>query len=247
MKTILAVATSLIVATLAAGEAQTCPGDLNRDRMTTIDEIVAAVRAALNGCPPARGCPRRFDDAAEMESCLYFGRWNPLCGGPDLEAVFFGDGEELIVSFFDPDIDFFADVVTDGVAFLYAWEAISEPPREPEPIEGEVLLSDPPGEALTVFPYEIPFSIDGCDFERYEGRFDRLFIFDSFAASGGRGTAASRVSARAAASKARLRSLRSDPHLVRLKREAALRRPRAPAGRIGDDILPGRRGEPGPR
>jgi hypothetical protein len=224
MKTILVLTALLILTTTATGGAQTCPGDIDRNNMTTIDEVVAVVRAALVGCPPARGCPLRLDEPTELETCFYFGRWNPLCGGSDLEAFFTSDGEELVVSFFDPDIDFFAEVVTDGIAFLFAYELITEPPEEPQPLEGEVLLSDPPGEALTVFPYEIPFTIDDCDFERYEGRFDELVVFEPFSVSAGAAAAPSRVTARAAASRARLRALRDDPNLTRLKREAALRR-----------------------
>lgn len=37
----------------AAAVAQTCPGDLNGDRQVTIDELVSAVNAALNGCDGA--------------------------------------------------------------------------------------------------------------------------------------------------------------------------------------------------
>jgi hypothetical protein len=39
------------------GRAQQCPGDLNGDNMVTIDEVIAAVNAALSGCEPPTVTP----------------------------------------------------------------------------------------------------------------------------------------------------------------------------------------------
>ena len=118
-----------------------CPGDFNLDEMTTVDEIVASVDAALNGCPAPVGCPIAFDEpTADDEACFFVGRYNPLCGDSSLEAYFVSDGVDVIISFFDPDIDFFAEVVDDGIADLFAWQEITDPPQDPVEIEGEVLL-----------------------------------------------------------------------------------------------------------
>jgi hypothetical protein len=227
MKVTLVAAVFVLAAGQAAG--QSCPGDVNLDGETTVDEIVSAVNAALNGCPAPLGCPLRFDEPTGDEGCFFVGRHHPLCGPSDLEATFSSDGEELIVSFFDPDIDFFADVVDDGIANLFAWQEITDPPQDPQEIEGEVLLSDPPREALTVFPTEIPFSIDDCDFERYEGRFAEYLTFAALTESSV--SAASRRTARIEGAKAKLRSSDSDPKLSSLRRAAALRRQQGPVPR----------------
>jgi hypothetical protein len=39
---------------LGSADVSTClPGDANNDKVITIDEILAAVNSALNGCPTA--------------------------------------------------------------------------------------------------------------------------------------------------------------------------------------------------
>jgi hypothetical protein len=226
MRATLVAAIVIVAAGRAAGQA--CPGDVNLNGETTVDEIVASVNAALNGCPSPLGCPLGFaEPTGEDEGCFFVGRYHPLCGRSDLEATFFSDGAEVVISLFDPDIDFFADVVDDGIASLFASQEITDPPQDPQALEGEVLLSDPPREALTVFPDEIPFVIDDCDFERYEGRFAEYVIFGLV--GGSSASAASRRTARLAASKARLRTMKEDPKLNRLKHETILRRQRGPA------------------
>lgn len=224
MKAILGIAALLVMAVTGRGEAQPfCPGDSNIDDATTVDEIVAAVNAALNGCPLPVGCPLTFTEPGEFEDCIFVGRWHPLCGSSDLEAIFFIDDEDLIVSLFDPDIDFYAEVIDPGIAFLFAWQIPSTPGEEPQPLDGEVLLSDPPRVALTVFPDEIPFTIGDCNFERYEGRFAEVLGF----LLAGEAATDARVAPRVAASRERLRKLRGDARLLQLKQESALRRQRS--------------------
>jgi len=60
MKAALVIAVFLGAALTGRIYAQVCPGDGDQDQMTTVDEIVAAVDTALNGCPG--GCPLRFDE-----------------------------------------------------------------------------------------------------------------------------------------------------------------------------------------
>jgi hypothetical protein len=208
------VTTLLTVATVATSWAR-CPGDFNLDETTTVDEIVAAVNAALNGCPAPVGCPIGFDEPTEEDACFFVGRYHPLCGVSNLEATFLTDGEDVIVSFFDPDIDFFAEVIDEGIAEIYAWQDVADPPQEPVALEGEILLSDPPRDTLTVIPFDIPFAIDDCDFERYDGRFAEYVVFTAIANGGAAATA--RRSARGAVSRARLRGLPSDARLKALK------------------------------
>jgi hypothetical protein len=216
MKFALAIALLLTIWTRPVA-AQLCPGDGNQDLMTTVDEIVSAVDSALNGC--GGGCPLHFDEITpEGENCFYLGRWNPLCGPGDLEAFFINDGKGLIVSFFDPDVDFFADVVDEGIANLFAWELVDSG-EGLEEIEGEVLLSDPPSEALTVYPDTIPFDIGECAFERYEGRF---FQYEVSSAA-----RSSKIAARAARSRARLKALHDDPKFVQWKSKASGRKARS--------------------
>jgi hypothetical protein len=239
MKATLPVAALLLVAVASTSVAQPfCPGDQNIDDSTTVDEIVAAVDAALNGCSAPVGCPFSFTEPGEAEDCIFVGRWHPLCGGSDLEAIFVVDGEDLIVSLFNPDIDVYAEIVDPGIAFLFAWEVLFEG-EEPEPIDGEVLLSDPPRVALTVFPDTIPFTISECNFERYEGRFAE--VADAFFPAGG-AAVDTRVTSRIAASRQHLRRLDGDNHLQRLKREAAARRQRSG----DDDTSKTRRRQPQP-
>ncbi len=224
MRLALAIATVLTVATANSGWAR-CPGDFNLDELTTVDEIVAAVDSALNGCPAPVGCPLRFDQrAGEDDVCFFAGRHHPLCGISNLEATFFSNGEDMIVSFFNPDIDFFAEVADDGIAVLYAWQEVGEPPQDPVEIQGEVLLSDPPREALTVSPFESPFDIENCDFERYEGRFAEYLSLSSSSSAGSAAAPATRRAARNAATKVRLRTIKADARLSRLKDEAMQRR-----------------------
>ncbi len=217
MKVALVIATVVVSLWTGRAESQVCPGDNNQDLMTTVDEIVSAVDTALNGCPG--GCPLHFDEVTPGdETCYYLGRWNPLCGPSDLEAYFYNDGEGLIVSFSNPDIDFFADVVDEGIANLFAWELLDSGDGMQE-ITGEVLLSDSPREALTVYPDEVPLDIEGCAFERYEGRFFDYIVTSSAAAR-------PPSAARAARSRARLQSLHSDPTYIRLRDAARERAPK---------------------
>jgi len=57
----------LLAVTLAAhtAAAQPCPGDLNCDQSVTIDEIITAVNAALNGCPAGASCGGRLPASAQ--------------------------------------------------------------------------------------------------------------------------------------------------------------------------------------
>jgi hypothetical protein len=50
MKRSIAVVALLLAAAPSVSEAQRCPGDNNGDGVTTVDEIVASVDSALNGC-----------------------------------------------------------------------------------------------------------------------------------------------------------------------------------------------------
>lgn len=229
MRTIWAMA--ILLTSTAAQTSARCPGDFNLDETTTVDEIVAAVNAALNGCPAPVGCPFHFDEATDPdEDCFFVGRHHPICGPSNLEALFFSDAEDVIVSFFDPDVDFYAAVVNAEFAMMYAWEEITNPPSEPIEIVGEVLLSLPPREALTVTPFENPFTIDECNFEEYDGRFaEYVAFFAALAKEGGSATAARRA-VRRTASKTRLQVAKADPVLSRLKREA-LSRPQGTGSR----------------
>lgn len=193
-----------------------CPGDFNIDDSVTVDEIVLAVNAALSGCPPPRGCPQAFDEPTPSRTnCYFVGRWHPLCGSSDLEAFFVSDGVDVVVGIFDPDVDFFAEVVSPGFAVLYAWQVPDTPGEEPVAVDGEVLLSDPPRVALTVSPFEVPFSISECNFERYEGRFAE--VLTSSALASGTAAAGGRVAARAAAARERLQAMGRNGILKRLK------------------------------
>jgi hypothetical protein len=52
----LGVSFALVMLVARDAGAAPCPGDLNGDEMVTVDELVIAVTAALNGCPPADNC-----------------------------------------------------------------------------------------------------------------------------------------------------------------------------------------------
>ena len=68
-------------------EAQlSCPGDINGDGVTTVDEIVASVNAALNGCAepqPTPTCPPpsagRTCTPYEIYSCATDNHGCPVC------------------------------------------------------------------------------------------------------------------------------------------------------------------------
>lgn len=238
MKVTGAIVALVVIAAAGRSVAQPlCPGDVNIDDTVTVNELVSAVNAALRGCPAPAGCSMTFDQESGDTDCLFVGRWHPLCGGSDLEALFFSDGAELVVSLFDPDIDLFADVVDDGIAELFAWQLVEGPIEEPEAVAGEVLLSDPPRVALTVFPDEPPFTIDDCNFERYEGRFAEEVEAGIFF---GAGKAASGPAARTrvAAARERLRRMRADGTVQRLQGDAKLRRERRSAGQSTRRLAP---------
>lgn len=224
MQIMRAIVALLIITGAGTSAAQPfCPGDVNISDNVTVDELVSAVNAALRGCPEPAGCPMTFDEESGDTDCIFVGRWHPLCGGSNLEALFFSDGTELVVSFFDPDIDFFADVVDDGVAILFAWLLFDDPEGEPEAVDGEVLLSDPPRVALTVSPDEAPFTIDECDFERYEGRFAEV-VPALLSTTSGKAASSSAATARIAGARERLRRMRADGTLQRLRGDAKQRR-----------------------
>lgn len=48
--------------------ARQCPGDVNCDQDVTIDEIITAVNAALNGCPADASCVGRFPASGQTAS-----------------------------------------------------------------------------------------------------------------------------------------------------------------------------------
>jgi hypothetical protein len=237
MKVTLAIALLIVVGAGRTAAQPFCPGDVNISDSVTVDELVSAVNAALKGCPEPVGCPMTFNQVSGDTDCVFVGRWHPLCGGSDLEAVFSSDGTELVVSFFDPDIDLFAEVVDEGVAELYAWQLIGEPKEEPVAVDGEVLLSDPPRVALTVSPSEPPFTIDDCDFERYEGRFAEVVPALLSITSGKAASSAESIS-RVAAAREHVRRMRADGTLQRLQGDATLRRQRRNSGESSRKIAP---------
>ena len=227
MKVIRAIVMLLIIAGAGESVAQPfCPGDVNINDNVTVDELVSAVNAALRGCPEPAGCPMTFTQASGDTDCIFVGRWNPLCGGSDLEALFFSDGTDVVVSLFDPDIDLFAEVVDEGVATLFAWQLIDEPDEEPVALDGEVLLSDPPRVALTVSPVEPPFNIDDCDFERYEGRFAEV-VPAALSSTSGKAASGAAALSRVTAARERVRRMRADGTVQRLKGDAKLLRERS--------------------
>lgn len=238
MKLTRAIIALLIIAGAGKSAAQPfCPGDVNIDDSVTVDELVSAVNAALRGCPEPSGCPITFTQASAETDCVFVGRWHPLCGGSDLEARFFIDGSDVVVSFFDPDIDLFAEVMDEGVATLYASQLIGEPNEEPVALDGEVLLSDPPRVALTVAPVEPPFSIADCNFERYEGRFAEV-VPAALSITSGKAASSAEAHSRVAAARERVRRMRADGTAQRLQGDAKLRRQRRASGQSSRQIAP---------
>jgi hypothetical protein len=217
MRTWLIALTLMLAAPLAAGAA--CLGDFNLDGRVEINEIIVSINNALNGCsdtgptPTPNGCPIDFstdNTANTTPTCHYVGTWNPNCGANDLASHWVSNGKVVVVTFegFNPDLFYGAEVISPTSAALIGWF------RQPDASDltessGAVGLGHD-GSTLALAPSTSPFSIESCDFTRYDAT---LTGADS-------GTSAVRSAARAA----RL------PALARL-RAAAVRRD-APATQL---------------
>lgn len=175
MKSIAVLAALLLGAHTAAAQ---CTGDFNGDLNVSIDELITSVNNSLSSCQQ-QGCPIDFADentAIGTPDCLYFGRWSPTCGADDLEARWISDlaadeTEEdiVIVDFlgFDPPLFYGAATTSpssgDLIGFfreLDASDLVDAP--------GTLTLTEG-GRGLIVDSDGMPFPIDDCQFERYEG------------------------------------------------------------------------------
>lgn len=211
---ILILALALLLLTMRPATGQCC-GDCGGDGQVSISDLVTAVNNALGGCGggptptptvAAGTCPIDFNDDNTQPGtpdCYYRGRWNPSCGGADLETLWRSDGEFVVVDLlgFAPGLFFGAEVTGPGRAELICW--YTDP--DATDCEGDQLLSGAvtlgaAGGTLDVRPAESPFMLEQCDFTRYQGT---LFEVDTPAAATaarlGRGTAAALVRLRAAA------------------------------------------------
>jgi hypothetical protein len=177
MRTWLIALTLTLAAPLAAGAA--CLGDFNLDGRVEINEIIVSVNNALNGCadtgptptPTTNGCPIDFstDNTADTTpTCHYVGTWNPSCGANDLASHWVSDGQFVVVTFegFDPPLFYGAEVISPTSAALIGWFRQADASDLTES-SGAVGLG-PNGSTLVLAPSASPFSIESCDFTRYD-------------------------------------------------------------------------------
>ena len=181
MKRAAAVAVAAVV--LLAGSAQAqCLGDFNGDFKVEINEIVVSVNNALSDCagvptptptPLGGSCPVNFLDNTVPDTaprCIYAGRWNADCGAADLEALWISDGSIAIIQIaLLTDVFLAADVRSADAGELFGWFTKSDA-SDLVALSGPVVLGDS-GRTLVVAPCTAPFSIEMCDFARYEGLF----------------------------------------------------------------------------
>jgi hypothetical protein len=80
-----------------------CPGDLDGDANVTVSEIVAVVKAALDGCPasPLTHCPAEFTDtpiAPPPPACEFVGRLGGFCDAPVVASWTWVDDDPILLS-----------------------------------------------------------------------------------------------------------------------------------------------------
>ncbi|MBI3786261.1 MAG: hypothetical protein HY270_22970 [Deltaproteobacteria bacterium] len=182
-----------------AVKAQVCPGDLNGDHEVTIDELVTAVNAALNGCPavptptatptpkptptagPITGCSIRFDQGAG-DFCIFIGHINTACGNQSIPMSFSPFPPlGIFLAMTPPGADctqgqcftFLATPTSGTTAQLTHWSNSLLDPYYQHALSGEVEISAD-GQTLTVHPSSTPFSISGCPFVEFEGTYRSL-------------------------------------------------------------------------
>jgi hypothetical protein len=130
--------------------------------------------------PPGEGCPIDFaDDNFDVGTtdCFYVGRWNQSCGAADLEVRFISDlansaGEDDLViidftQFLDPPLFYGARTTSPTTAELIGWFTATDASDLTE-APGDLAL-DNAGAVLRIEPDSVPFSIESCDFVRYQG------------------------------------------------------------------------------
>ncbi|HVM96635.1 MAG TPA: hypothetical protein VMT89_09615 [Candidatus Acidoferrales bacterium] len=176
--------------------AQSCPGDLNGDNEVTIDELITAVNASLNGCPaavtptasptprptptaaPVTGCTLRFDQSGG-DFCMFIGHINTACGNQSIPVSFSSlPGLGVFLAMTPPGADctqgqcytFLATPTTGTTANLTHWSNSLFDPYFQHTLSGDVELSGD-GETLTVTPTSTPFSISGCPFVEFDGTY----------------------------------------------------------------------------
>lgn len=198
MRRVIAAVLWLGLATPAGAQ---CLGDFNDDLQVQINELILAVNNALNGCGPPP-CPIDFSDDNTpngSQDCFYTGRWSATCGAADLDAQFISDGEFVIIAYsggFDPGLFFIADVVSPTTAALIGWYQQPDA-SDIESVSGVALLENG-GKTLVVDPVGAPFTLDDCDFERYEGGFTATTAPSAASQVSGRTAAAAFAGLRAA-------------------------------------------------
>lgn len=184
MKTAAAVMMSLMI---SSGAGAQCLGDFNDSGAVEINELIIAVNNSLSGCsgeptptPGGETCPIDFSDdntANGTPDCFYVGSWNQSCGDDNLEARWISDGidndgqDDLVVIEllgFEPDFLFLAaDVTSPTSAQLFAWFTVLNPDADDLfDLSGTATL--PNAQAMTITS-DGDFSIDECDFVRYDG------------------------------------------------------------------------------
>lgn len=164
-----------------------CCGDCNGDGEVAINELITAVNNALGMCGggatptplPTDECPIDFSDdntGQGTPDCYYIGRWNQSCGANDLEALWRGDGETLIVALlgFDPGLFIGADVTGAGTATIIGW--FTQPDASDLVALGGSITLGAQGTTLAIDPSEAPFNIDQCAFNRYRGQLEDVIV-----------------------------------------------------------------------
>jgi len=180
-----------LISWLSTNASAQCCGDCGGDGQVTIDDLVTAVRNALDGCSDATPtptavpsgtptnpatptrtpvrCTRDFSDTSN--TCLFNGNFNLGCGKA-LNASFAVDGSLVVVSIAtqtNPSIvSFAAQRDSDTHAHLTGWSSNNF--QTTHVTAGSVDLAGG-GTQLIVFPNDSPFMILSCNFVQYVGDF----------------------------------------------------------------------------
>ena len=121
-------------------------------------------------------CPFLFTDTTGGSSgvCLYVGSFSQICGHNQLGASWLTDGQNVIAAITSDPVAFFRGEVSSATtATLTDW-ATQQDFSDAQPLSGSMTLS---GDGrLLIAPTDPPFSIDGCNFDLYDGTFNGVQV-----------------------------------------------------------------------
>jgi hypothetical protein len=121
-------------------------------------------------------CPFLFTDTTGGSAgvCLYVGSFSQICGHNQLGASWLTNGQNVVAAITTDPAAFFRGEVSSGTtATLMDW-ATQPDFSDAQPLSGSITLAA--DGRLLIAPTDPPFSIDGCNFDLYDGTFNGVQI-----------------------------------------------------------------------